>query len=252
MQSIINTFLTSTLQQYNDFITKKIFIDKTQLNTCITEFISTINPTIVNTKSKLDLSNISVDNSISDITSSSVKTKKEEKNSSSIKKTKKDTSIPSVECEYIFQSGAKKGEKCITKAVAGSTRCSRHKNSGDSKEEIKSSKVINTTTVKNDEVIEEKKKITPKTNETITSISRSQYGNYVEKNTGFVFDRTTQKCVGKETTNGAVIQLTPNDIELCKSNGWIYLIPTNLSQLSITKDLEIEDDLYENSDDEDN
>lgn len=59
-------------------------------------------------------------------------------------------------------------------------------------------------------------------------IRRNAFGNYEHADTGFVFDVITKKVRGKQCHNGVELPLDINDIELCKTYGFDYIVPSRL------------------------
>jgi hypothetical protein len=90
-------------------------------------------------------------------------------------------------------------------------------------------------------------------------ISKNEYGNYMHEDTSLIFDRTTQRVIGKQFGD-KISKINLEDIETCKNYKFDYDIPFNLD--SSTEDCliekyidddddEIEEDLIEEMDTED-
>ena len=87
----------------------------------------------------------------------------------------------------------------------------------------------------------------------ILKLSKNEHGNYMHSETNLIFDKTTQRVIGKQ--NGDKIdKINVDDIEKCKSYNFDYDIPFNLDsskeEYLIEKkedddEDEIEDDLIE-------
>lgn len=70
-----------------------------------------------------------------------------------------------------------------------------------------------------------KKKI--KQDQKILKLSKNEHGNYMHNETNLIFDKTTQRVIGKQ--NGDKIdKINVDDIEKCKSYNFDYDIPFNL------------------------
>jgi len=82
-------------------------------------------------------------------------------------------------------------------------------------------------------------------------ISRNKHGNYEHNETGLVFSKNDKIVIGKQASDGKILDLTKDDIELCSQYKFRYKMPENLSK---GKDMnvkiaEIDDD--DEDDDED-
>jgi hypothetical protein len=66
-------------------------------------------------------------------------------------------------------------------------------------------------------------------------------GNYTDKDTGFVFDKNTQKVTGK-VEGTVIVPINEKDIETCQKLNYLYEIPENLDTDS---NIEKEDDELE-------
>ena len=52
-------------------------------------------------------------------------------------------------------------------------------------------------------------------------VTKNEQGNFEHKETGFIFDATTKKVVGKQADDGAVVNITITDLEVCKEFGFL-------------------------------
>jgi hypothetical protein len=59
-------------------------------------------------------------------------------------------------------------------------------------------------------------------------ISRNEYGNFVHRDTGLVFDEQTQHAIGYQLEDGQVGDLNEELIDVCKENMFEYCIPAQL------------------------
>lgn len=60
-------------------------------------------------------------------------------------------------------------------------------------------------------------------------IKKNSFNNFEHVETGLVFDRVTQKVIGKQNKNGKIDTLTDADIETCNKFKFKYDIPENLN-----------------------
>ncbi len=154
-------------------------------------------------------------------------------------------------CSYEFKKGKNSGSKCTAKVCTDSTSyCRKHKgqegkeDSGDKKTKTKS---------KNPKA-EEKEKET-KAVKTMTkpaeqlALGKNKYGHYEHKSTKFVFDKATKEVFGKQVGD-KVEDLTDEDVELCKSHNFKYILPKTLSSKNDKKD-EVEDEAEDEVEEED-
>ena len=84
-------------------------------------------------------------------------------------------------------------------------------------------------------------------------IKRNKYDNYEHVETGFVFNNKTKKVFGRQLPDGSVVELRPEDIDICNKYKLSYYIPDNLDKKSNLKDFdlkELDDDIYEEELDE--
>ena len=80
-------------------------------------------------------------------------------------------------------------------------------------------------------------------------IKKNKFGNYEHSDTGLIFDKNSKKVIGKQHSDGQLIELSHSDIDLCNKYKFSYNLPENLNKKSTLDDIQI-DDL--DSDDEDN
>lgn len=60
-------------------------------------------------------------------------------------------------------------------------------------------------------------------------IKKNSFGNFEHGETGFVFDRATQKVIGKQNKNGHIDNITDSDIEICNKYKFKFEIPEDLN-----------------------
>ena len=46
-------------------------------------------------------------------------------------------------------------------------------------------------------------------------IMKNKYSNYEHVQSGLIFNKNTKKVIGRQSSDGQIIELTPNDIDLC-------------------------------------
>ena len=99
-----------------------------------------------------------------------------------------------------------------------------------------------------------KKKVTPKKKAASTpvakkltsrvptvAIRRNQFGNHEHPETSFVFDKKTEKVIGKQNDDGSIADLTSADLETCKQMKFQYVLPDNLDKKSKLDDVKVEE-----------
>ena len=79
---------------------------------------------------------------------------------------------------------------------------------------------------------------------------KNKYGNFEHTETHFILDENTKKVIGKQQGDN-VVNITFNDIELCKMYGLEYKIPLNLNDKNDDKNEEVEDELLEDEEEDD-
>jgi hypothetical protein len=86
-------------------------------------------------------------------------------------------------------------------------------------------------------------------------IIKNARDHYEDVKTHLIFDEVSHKVIGKENDDGKVIQLTDEDIIVCKKNKFDYTIPENLDKYNKKLKIKIEelgnDDLSEAEEEED-
>lgn len=130
----------------------------------------------------------------------------------------------------------KKGKKCSgtkTELISRLVSKSNEKKKKKKKKELKTPPVI--------------KKI----NASIPAIQirKNKFGNYEHVDTGLIFNKHTKKVIGKQHSDGQIIELSHSEIDLCNKYKFSYNLPENLNKKSSLDDIQI-DDL--DSDNEDN
>lgn len=85
----------------------------------------------------------------------------------------------------------------------------------------------------------------------IIQIKRNRFGNYEHGDSGLIFDRDDQVVIGKQNHDGFVLDLTDDDISLCKKYKFNYKLPENLDKYKKTADVKIKEMEDEELNDED-
>jgi hypothetical protein len=163
-------------------------------------------------------------------------------------------------CPYVFKSGKQKDEACGVGCEEGGY-CSKHTpKAGETPKaaEPAEEKVVIQSTTKSAAKTAVKPVIAKAQAEAQTSpstdVRRNKWGNYTERSTDFVFDKDAMEVYGKQLPDGSVADLSLNDIELCKANGWSYRMPEKFVEVTKKKTPTVtvtyEDDLYEGDSDE--
>lgn len=87
----------------------------------------------------------------------------------------------------------------------------------------------------------------------IINVSRNQWGNYEHIDTSLVFNQE-HVVYAKQLTDGTLINLTPDDIELCKQYKFEWLLPENLNwnkkSLDDVNIEELDNDIFESEDED--
>ncbi len=73
------------------------------------------------------------------------------------------------------------------------------------------------------------------------SIYRNKFNNFEHKETLFIFDKPSQKVIGKQNENGKIDSLTKDDINLCNKYKFSYIIPENLDTKNNLNSIHIEE-----------
>ena len=172
-----------------------------------------------------------------------------------------------------MQAGKNKGQPCGAKeSASGSARCKTHlkKTEGTTKTEPKEEKEVpkpkefastktapdtteapktKPTSAKakkiNDHEKMEKAPVIAKLQKERDDIPivKNKHGHYIHEGTCLIWDPSSRTVTGRELSNGTIIPLTENDIQLCMANGWKYK-----QDMKVTVDnrqVECDNDLYE-------
>jgi len=63
-------------------------------------------------------------------------------------------------------------------------------------------------------------------------IRRNEHGNHEHPDSGFIFNPTTKKVIGKQEDDGTVSVITKSDIDMCNKYNFDYEIPESLDKTS--------------------
>lgn len=149
-------------------------------------------------------------------------------------------------CEYVYQSGAKKGEACGKNArveINGSWYCGTRKTDEDGEERFtlharstnlsltKKSKSVAKSNPSEKGLTASKKRADEKTKALLEKVMphedigqvmlrESMWGNYVHEPTGLIVDKATEKVIGVEGSEGKILPLKKEHISICIKNNW--------------------------------
>jgi hypothetical protein len=170
-------------------------------------------------------------------------------------------------CIHPIAKGEKKGQPCGTSVSEESKSgkyCKKHLAQEDKAESSSTPKTVEKKTVSKKTATSEplnkftkdelKEKIEKRTTE--IEVRRNKFGNWEHQGSGILIDRDTRKAYGKQQSNGSIGPLTSEDIELCKSIGFKYVLPDNISsndneEMDEEEDEDDDLDIDEDIDDED-
>ncbi len=167
----------------------------------------------------------------SDVGLSSKSKPKLRKTSKPIEQDTEESLVSLPNCNYICVRGKEKGQQCTIHVVSADAEfCKKHVESGAKAK----TKALNPTKITKKEIkakvaVEERSSAPPviktlASKAEVHSIRRNQYDNYEDTVTNFVFN-TNKHVVGKQVGD-KVIQLTDNDLELCKQKKFLYELPS--------------------------
>ena len=196
-------------------------------------------------------------------TSSPVKTEKK----TSTRKSKKDDA-DAKHCQYELGKRSKTpGQKCGGKVCEESTSglyCKKHVKQEQEKP-VKEKKASKAEKKEKDGDEKETKKPTKpkgksknaeassvqtlKDSAPVCTVKKNKFNNYEHEGTGFLFNRETQKVYGKQKNDGTVAPLTAEDVEACRSMGFEFDLPPNLTSKD-DKQAENDDEELEESEGE--
>lgn len=153
-------------------------------------------------------------------------------------------------CIHPIAKGEKKGQPCgvsVSDESKSGNYCKKHLTQ-ETVEAKAPSKVV-APKKKEDQPLnkftkeELKEKIEKRTTE--IEVRRNKFGNWEHQGSGILIDRDTRRAFSKQNPDGTQSPLTSEDIELCKSIGFKYVLPDNISSN------ENDEDDYEEDEDED-
>ena len=162
-------------------------------------------------------------------------------------------------CVSILKSGTNKNKPCGKTVKPGTNYCGSHTPKEESSVTPSTTPSVSVApkTKKGGE-IQTNLPIMDKIIQTRESfkVQKNKFDNFVHKETGFVFNPTTKKVIGKQNEeDGTILALSVKDIELCKENRWDFEIPTKVrtDKPEVTKrkvTVTVEDDDEDESDGE--
>jgi hypothetical protein len=181
----------------------------------------------------------------------------DEKKEKSVSKAKSSSQPAESGCQYVSSRGDNKGKACGGKISQSSTTkkyCSKHLKQEKENETKSPPKESAKTKKSKDEFTpstkEELKKKIEERKPTI-NVMRNQWGNYEHSDTHIILDKETHMAVGKQSSDGKILPLSADDIEMCKVLNFKYKIPDTISSSSSKKEIVYESDDEDIYDDED-
>jgi hypothetical protein len=169
-------------------------------------------------------------------------------------------------CIHPIAKGEKKGQPCGTGVCDESKTgkyCKKHlaqEGKENEPEKVVPVKAAATKKAKEEQPLnkftkeELKEKIEKRTTE--IEVRRNKFGNWEHQGSGILIDRDTRRAFAKQNPDGTQSPLTSEDIDLCKSIGFKYVLPDNIvsNENDDDEDEDMEDDdldIDEDIDDED-
>ena len=171
-------------------------------------------------------------------------------------------------CIHPIAKGEKKGQPCGTGVCDESKTgkyCKKHLAQEEKENEPAKPAPVKTSAAATKKAKEEqplnkftkeelKEKIEKRTTE--IEVRRNKFGNWEHQGSGILIDRDTRRAFAKQNPDGTQSPLTSEDIDLCKSIGFKYVLPDNIvsNENDDDEDEDMEDDdldIDEDIDDED-
>jgi hypothetical protein len=162
-------------------------------------------------------------------------------------------------CQYVNVRGDNKGKLCggkVSQSSSSGKYCSKHlkeekeeksvtneKKSPAKEKTVKKQKDDFTSSTKEElkQKIEERKSTIP--------ITRNKWGNYEHPDTNIVLDKETHMAYGKQNSDGKIIPLSAEDIEMCKILNFKYKLPESISSSKkIEYESDEDEDIYDDED----
>jgi hypothetical protein len=139
------------------------------------------------------------------------------------------------QCSYKFGKGKNKGQNCPSKVVDGIEYCKKHapKTAKTEKAPAKAKKpeMKQTTIVsKVDEATDVIKSLNSKVT-TIKNLCKNKYNHFEDLETHLLFSQETREVYGKQLEDGTVAELSLQDIELCKKQGYGFVPPSTIKNI---------------------
>jgi len=108
---------------------------------------------------------------------------------------------------------------------------------------VPSDKPSKTTTSKKQSIAPEKQNIINKIPVKIPTVAirRNQFGNFEHAETSLIFDRNTQKVIGKQNPDGTVDELGDVEINICKKFKFSYDLPENLDKKANLSNVKVDE-----------
>jgi hypothetical protein len=75
----------------------------------------------------------------------------------------------------------------------------------------------------------------------VIQIVKNKYGNYEHIESGLIFNKNTKTVIGKQHSDGQILDLTLSDIDICNKYKFSYNLPENLNNQDSLDDIKIDD-----------
>jgi hypothetical protein len=165
------------------------------------------------------------------------KTEKTEKKKASTPRKTSNADAP--QCAYKFGKGKNKGQNCPSKVVDGMEYCKKHapKTGKTEKAPAKAKKTeMKQTTIvsKVDEATDVIKSLNSKVT-TTKNLCKNKYNRFEDLESHLLFSQETREVYGKQLEDGTVSELSLQDIELCKKQGYGFVPPSTIKNIDEAK-----------------
>lgn len=162
---------------------------------------------------------------------------------------------PSKKCQHELKKGHNPGSLCGGKISPDSVSgkyCRKHLNQ-ESKTSTSSAQT-KTPKTKAAKKVEDKPDAAsaakPFSESPAVKLKINKWKRYQDETSGYLFDRKTDEVYGKESGDGAIVDLTAEDISQCKILGFKYRLPERLVSAKDKEEEEEEGDMEEEEEEE--
>jgi hypothetical protein len=237
----IAKIINDTIIEYNKELSSKYNLNSDELNTFWEQF-SNIENTGKNQKSQKTKKPVAQEEKNEE----KQETKQEEKNEET-KQEPNDNNLDKLGKTELINLCKLKNLKCsgtkiemIARLKNGNTIST---SSSVSNNTVPSDKPSKTTTSKKHSIAPEKQNIINKIPVKIPTVAirRNQFGNFEHAETSLIFDRNTQKVIGKQNPDGTVDELGDVEINICKKFKFSYDLPENLDKKANLSNVKVDE-----------